>query len=272
LSGTQPLELPTDHPRQGTSQHRGAAASFGITEEITEKLKQLGRREGSTLFMALLAAFGVVMGRAVGQDDFLIGTDVAGRNHAATEKLIGFFVNQLVLRVDLSGNPTFRELLQRIRQTTLDAYARQDVPFEKLVDQISPERTLARSPLFQVKLVLQNTPRESLSIPGLTVRPLDIQDKTAKFDMLINMRDTSSGIAASNQYDADLFDAATVSSLMGLYAAALKFLASEPKALELTLDQFIRGTEELALRLAQETIGTAFRKRSAAAKPLGTHA
>jgi non-ribosomal peptide synthetase component F len=174
------------------------------------------------------------------------------------------------LRLNLAGSHSFRELLQRVRQTTLDAYSRQEIPFEKLVEEISPERTLARTPLFQVKLVLQNTPRESLSIPGLTVRPLDIQDKTAKFDMLLNIRDTATGIAGWNQYDEDLFDPATMNSLMHLYAAALRFLATEPAALEMSIDTFLRGTEELAHRLMQETAATVFRKR-ASANALSTH-
>src|SRR6267142_2519108 len=154
------LELPTDKVRPGVASHRGGWVRFELSEELTGKLKELSRREGVTLFMMLLAAFQVLLSRWAGQDDVVVGTDVANRNRLETEGLIGFFVNQLVLRTDMGGNPSFREVLRRVREVTLGAYAHQDLPFEKLVEELAPVRDISRNPLFQVKLVFQAAPAE----------------------------------------------------------------------------------------------------------------
>src|SRR5262249_24325023 len=145
---------------------RVANLQFTLSADLTKELKLLNRREGVTMFMTLLAAFQIVLGRYAGQDDVVIGTDVANRNRLETERLIGFFINQLVLRTNLSGNPTFGEILRRTREITLAAYAYQDVPFEKLVEELAPGRDLSRAPLFQVKLVMQNVRRESIELAG----------------------------------------------------------------------------------------------------------
>ena len=156
------LDLLTDHRRPEVLSHRGQAVRVEIAKETTEKLRRISRQEGVTLFMTLLAGFQVVLGRWAGQRDVAVGTDIANRNWKETEGLIGFFVNQLVMRTDVGGNPTLQELLRRVRETTLEAYRHQDVPFERVVEEMQPERSLNRSPLFGVKLVLQNVVQEEM--------------------------------------------------------------------------------------------------------------
>jgi hypothetical protein len=261
LAGAPALELPTDWPRPVVPAHRGKTEVFEVGIQTAEILKALSQREGVTLFMTLLSALAVVLGHASRQEDLLIGTDVANRNHLHTERLIGFFVNQLVLRVNLSGNPTLRELFKRVRQTTLAAYTHQDVPFEKVVEDLAPERSLARAPLFQVKFVLQNTPQEEFQLPDLAVESLEVEDTTSKFDMLLNMADTGQGLAGWNQYDSDLWEASTARSLMSLYCACLQFVASTDKIMDTRMDDLIRGAEQLMRRSLEETSGVVFRKR-----------
>ena len=152
------LALPTDHPRPAVQTDQGATYSFTLSSELTDQLKELSQQEGVTLFMTLLAAFQVLLYRYSNQTDIVVGSPIANRTHAEIERLIGFFVNTLVLRTDLSGNPSFRELLKRVREVTLAAYAHQDLPFEKLVEELNPKRDLSHSPLFQVMFVLQNAP------------------------------------------------------------------------------------------------------------------
>ena len=174
LAGLPPLlELPTDRPRPAVQSYRGASRPVRLPAGLTRQVEALARREGATLFMVLLAGFQALLARSSGQDDLAVGSPVAGRNRVETEGLIGFFVNTLVLRGDLSGaSPSFRELLGRVRETALAAYLHQDVPFEKLVEELAPERSLAHTPLFQVMLVLQNAPVESLEIRDLRLRPV----------------------------------------------------------------------------------------------------
>ena len=153
------LELPSDRPRPPVQSVRGATQRFVLPRALSQALRQLSRQEGATLFMTLLAAFQVLLARYTGQDDIVVGSPIAGRTHTELEDLIGFFVNTLVLRTNLAGDPTFRELLGRVRAVTLEAYAHQDVPFERLVEELQPQRDLSRAPLVQVLFVLQNSPR-----------------------------------------------------------------------------------------------------------------
>ena len=174
LKGLPPLlTLPTDRPRPGEQTFRGSTEIFALPVELSEKLQALSREQGVTLFMTLLSAFAVLLGRYAGQRDVAVGTPIANRTRRETEGLIGFFVNTLVMRHDLSGDPRFVDLLKRTRETALQAYAHQDVPFEQLVEELNPERSLSHSPLFQVMFVLQNMPFEELELPGLEVLPLD---------------------------------------------------------------------------------------------------
>ncbi|MDB4896752.1 MAG: amino acid adenylation domain protein, partial [Firmicutes bacterium] len=187
LTGVEVLQLPTDHPRPAVPTRTGALASLKLTQALTEGLKAVGRQEGVTLFMTLLAAFQALLHRYTHQADIAVGSPVANRNRAETEGLIGFFVNTLVLRTDLSGNPTFRELLERVRENTLGAYSHQDMPFEQLVEALQPERDLSHSPLFQVMFVLQNVPVPALELSELTLTPLAVESGAAKFDLSLAM-------------------------------------------------------------------------------------
>ena len=161
------LNLPTDRPRPARQSYRGARQSIELSSELTQGLKALGRKEGVTLYMTLLAAFQTLLHRYTGQDDIVVGSPIANRNRIEIEGLIGFFVNTLVLRTDHSGNPPFRELLRRVRETALEAYAHQDLPFEKLVEELRPDRDLSCSPLFQAMFVFQNAPARELNLKAL---------------------------------------------------------------------------------------------------------
>ena len=189
------LELPTDKPRPPVQGHRGASVPVRLPSATWEALKALARREGVTPFMLLLAAFQVLLHRHSGQEDISVGTPIAGRTRAETQGLIGLFVNTLVLRTHLGGNPSFRQLLQRVRDTTLGAYAHQDVPFEKLVEELRPVRHLSHSPLFQVMLVLQPDPLPGFTLPGLTLSHVELESRTSKFDLTLSLSESAQGLA-----------------------------------------------------------------------------
>ncbi len=222
------LELPSDHPRPAVRSFRGAVERFELDQELSEKLRALSQRESVTLFMLLLAVFKVLLMKYSGQADLVIGADVANRNRAETENLIGFFVNMLVLRTDLSGDPTFRDLLQRVREVCLEAYAHQDLPFEKLVEELQPERSLNHSPLFQVVLVLQNAPLKELHLPELTLSPVGGESGTAKFDLVFGLLEAEKRLIGSLEYSRDLFEAATIKRLLGHYQTLLAAVVADP--------------------------------------------
>jgi hypothetical protein len=254
LSGAPTLDLPTDRPRSIVARRRGAEVQFGLSSEITEQLKRISRREGATLFMTLVAGLKIVLSQYTGQEDLLIGTDVANRNRLETEGLIGFFVNQLVLRTDLSGDPSFREILRRVRRTVLDAYGRQDVPFEKVVDEVAPARRADRAPLFQVKLVLQNIPDHDLHSLDLTISALSVNDSTPKFDILLNLIETAEGLVGHNQYDSDLFDSSTMRGLLRFYEAALSVIATEGALIDLPKSALLRAINQRAGSLLTQKV------------------
>ncbi|MBW8873686.1 MAG: non-ribosomal peptide synthase/polyketide synthase [Acidobacteria bacterium] len=238
LAGLPPLlEMPTDRPRPGVQSFRGAARPVRLPAELVRQAAALGRHEGATLFMVLLAAFQALLARTSGQDDLAVGSPVAGRTHRELEPLIGFFVNTLVLRGDLTGAPTFRELLGRVRETALAAWLHQDVPFERLVEELAPERSLAHAPLFQVVLVLQNAPVESLEIENLRLQPVDIEGTTAKFDLTVNLSEHDGGLVGIVEHATDLFDAATIDRLVIHYERLLTAALAAPE----------RSTAELPL-------------------------
>jgi amino acid adenylation domain-containing protein len=221
------LGLPTDRPRPAVQSYRGARHAFGLPGPLSEALRGLSRREGATPFMTLLAALQALLGRYTGQADVSVGSPVANRNRAETEGLIGFFVNTLVLRTDLSGNPTFRELLGRVRAVALGAYAHQDLPFEQLVGALQPERDLSRSPLFQVLFVLQNAPLPALRLGQLTLSPVEVEGGTAKFDLTLSLMDTGQGLEGALEYNTDLFDAATVARMAEHFQTLLAGIAAD---------------------------------------------
>ncbi|HEU4508047.1 MAG TPA: amino acid adenylation domain-containing protein [Pyrinomonadaceae bacterium] len=225
------LELPTDYPRPAVQTFRGAHQSLTLSPELTTELKALTQREGVTLFMTLLAAFQTLLSRYSGQDDIVIGTPIAGRNRAETENLIGFFINTLVLRTDLNGNPTFEELLRRVREVALGAYAHQEVPFEKLVEELQPERDMSRAPLFQVMLVLQNTPSaEVVKIEGLEVTREGSESGTAKFDLMLSVSETNDGrLQTLWEYNTDLFRSRTIDRMMDHFEVLLNSVVQHPE-------------------------------------------
>ncbi|MFD3167090.1 amino acid adenylation domain-containing protein [Herpetosiphon sp. NSE202] len=207
------LDLPTDYPRPFVQNFRGALYHFNLAEQLVGELKGLSRHEGSTLFMTLLAAFQTLLYRYSGQADFAVGTPIANRHHAQLEQVFGFFLNMLVIRGDLAGNPSFREVLKRVRETALQAYAHQDLPFEKVVDALQPERDLSRSPLFQVMFVLQHDNQFNWDLPDVQVTALPADYTTAKFDLTLTMVETQTGLRASFEYNQDLFSHATIAQM-----------------------------------------------------------
>jgi len=238
LAGLPPLlDLPTDRPRPAVQSFRGASRPALLPAGLTRQAQTLGRREGATLFMVLLAGFQLLLARTGGQDDLAVGSPVAGRNRTEIEGLIGFFVNTLVLRGDLTGAPSFRELLGRVRETALAAYLHQDVPFEKLVEELAPERSLAQTPLFQVMLILQNAPAENLEIRDLRLRLVSGAATTAKFDLMLNLAESDGGLSGFLEYATDLFDATTISRLLDRFERLLAaaFAAPDLSALVLPL-------------------------------------
>ena len=216
------LELPTDRPRPLVQTFNGANYTFHISLELLQAINTLCQQEGVTLFMLLLAAFKVLLARNTNQSDILVGSPIANRNHAQLEGLIGFFVNTLVLRTDLGQNPTFRELLKRVRQTTLEAYSNQDIPFEQLVALLQPERNLSISPFFQVMLVLQNVPVRYEPLVGIEVEPYGVEETTAKFDMTLFFEEHVYGLEGKFEYNTDLFDRETIIGLAEQFSRLLE--------------------------------------------------
>jgi amino acid adenylation domain-containing protein len=223
------LSLPTDRPRPSVQTERGARYTFTIPQDLTGEIVALSRRAGATLFMTLLAAFKVVLARYSGQTDILVGSPIAGRTHTETEALIGFFVNTLVLRTNLRGNPSFRELLQQVREVALSAYAHGETPFEKLVEELQPQRDLSRTPLFQVMFVLHNTPASSLELPDLKLELLEVDRKMTPFDLSLAITETEQGLMGALEYNTDLFDAGTMQRMMDHLVVVLRGIVADPE-------------------------------------------
>ncbi len=227
LGGELPvLELPADRPRPARQRYRGAAANIEVSAELSGRLQELGREGGATLFMTLLAAFKVLLWRYSGQAEILVGTPIANRNRAETENLIGFFVNTLVLRTQVSGGESFRELLAQVRETTLGAYEHQDVPFEKLVEELQPERSLSHQPLFQILFALGDW--EDLELSGLEWSWMQTDIHYVKFDMTLTMAVEEDRIGGAVIYNVDLFDAATIKLMVGQFELVLESIAANP--------------------------------------------
>lgn len=223
------LELPTDRPRQATESFRGDVAYVTLPSTLRDKLNRLSRNHGTTMFMTLLAGFQVLLSRHSGQDDIVVGTAIANRTHPDLEKVIGFFLNTLPLRTRLNDDPSFAEILARAKDTALGAYAHQDMPFEKLVEELKPERSLSHSPLVQVFFVLQNAPTESFEMKGLALKHVPSGTKTVKGDMYLSMHESQNGIEGRLEYSTDLFDAATMERLLGHFQTLLEAAADNPE-------------------------------------------
>jgi len=223
LSGSLPiLNLPTDFPRPAVQTFQGARQTWELPSYLSLALAGLGQQEKATLFMTLLAAFKTLLYRYTGQTDILVGSPIANRNLREIEALIGFFVNTLVLRSDLNGNPTFRELLRSVREVALGAYAHQDVPIEKLVEELQPERDLSYSPLFQVGFALQNGLTQTLELPGLTLNSHEIDTGTANFDLMLFLEETERGLTATWEYSTNLFQPSTIARMQGHFQILLE--------------------------------------------------
>jgi len=230
LQGIPPvIELPLDKPRPAYQTYNGDFKTFSIPKATTESLKNLSREQDVTLFMTLLSAYYVLLHRYAGQDDICVGSPIANRNRKETEAMIGFFVNTLVLRANLHGNPTFSELLQRTKETTLGAFAHQDLPFETLVEELQPERDMSHSPLFQVMFVLNNAPVEKLELPGVELSVVEIENKTSKFDLILNVFEDDKGLQCKIEYNTDLFEAATIERLSRHYQTLLNSIVQTPQ-------------------------------------------
>lgn len=238
------LQLPTVCPREEVKTNRGATQSFRIPSNLSKALQVLSRQKGVTLFMLLLASFQILLQRYTHQDDIVVGTDVANRNRAETEQLIGFFVNLLVLRTDLSGNPSFPELLQRVREMALGAYAHQDLPFDKLVETLQPQRQANHTPLFQVLFVLQNAPMPALELPELTLSLLDVEQETTRFDLGLFLTETDQEIEGNWQYNADLFEETTIKCMSAHFETLLKSIVAQPDARINTLEIYTSVEKE----------------------------
>ena len=221
------LELPTDRPRPAVQTFRGAQQTVSLPRELHNELLALSRCEGVTPFILLLTAFKALLVHYTGQDDIVVGSPLAGRTQTETENLIGFFVNPLVLRTNLSGNPTFREMLRRVRDTALGAFAHQDVPFEKLVAELRPERSLSYNPIFQTAFALHNQTTPALQMAGLSLSPIKLGAVTAKFDLYVSLRETPDEWSVTIEYNTDLFDHATIERMLGHYQNLLTGVISD---------------------------------------------
>jgi amino acid adenylation domain-containing protein len=229
LAGAPPvLELPTDRPRPAVQSARGGSCQFELPQTVVAALNALGQRESTTPFMTLLAAFLVLVHRYSREEDVVVGVPVANRGRREIERLIGFFVNTLALRTDLSGNPTFRELLARVRQVCLGAYAHQELPFERLVEELQPQRDLSRSPIFQVSFIFQNIPMPDFTVAGLRLEPLYVESTTARFDLELQVIERPDGIDGWFEYNSDLFDRTTVERMSEHLQLLVQNLVAEP--------------------------------------------
>ena len=221
------LELPTDHVRPAVQTFRGAVEQVMFSRKLSEGLQEVSRRTGATLYMVLLAAFKVLLSRYTGQEEIIVGSPIAGRNRVETEGLIGFFVNTLVLRTDVRGEASFAEVVKRVREVVLEGHAHQEVPFEKLVEELKPERDLSRSPLFQVMFVLRNTPTAVLELPGIELGVLNAESGSAKFDLMLSMAEVTDGLVGWFEYNTDLFETTTIRRMFGHFETLLEAIVAD---------------------------------------------
>jgi amino acid adenylation domain-containing protein len=229
MAGAAPmLDLPTDYPRPEKRSVKGAQESILLSANLSDSIGKLSRQESATLFMTLLAAFQTLLFRYSGQEDIVVGSPVAGRSMLETEDLIGAFVNTLALRADFAGKPSFREFLGRVRTTTLGAFSNQDVPFEKLVEELNPERKGNRTPLFQAMFAFQNSQTLEIAIDGLTLRPLKIPDAKAKFDLTLEAEEEADGLRLCFEYNSQLFRPETIRRMLGHFQNLLEAIVANP--------------------------------------------
>jgi amino acid adenylation domain-containing protein len=224
------LELPTDHPRAPIPTHRGRTLRFGLSQELTTRVKELSRQHGATLFMVLLAGLQILLSRYTDEMDIAVGTAIANRSLTETEQIIGFFLNTVVLRTRLTGNPTVRELLVRVREVCLGAYSHQDLPFEKLVEELQPERDLSRSPLFQTMLVLQNTPEEVVLFPEMRAEKMVLKNQLASYDLMVTAVEKEKRLEFAFEYSTDLFNETTIERMQHHFENLLRAMVEAPES------------------------------------------
>jgi amino acid adenylation domain-containing protein/non-ribosomal peptide synthase protein (TIGR01720 family) len=230
LDGISTLQLPTDRPRSALQIFQGKTYSWQIPQDLTTALETFSQKAGVTLFMTLLTAFNTLLHRYTGQDDIVVGSAIANRNWAESEGIIGLFVNSLALRTQIQGNPSFNELLSQVRDMTLAAYAHQDLPFEKLVDELQPERDLSRNPLFQVWFGLHNLPIPTLQIGDLTLTPIEVERGTTQFDLSLDIYIGEKGLTGAVEYSTELFEAGTIVRIVEHFQTLLYGIVANPQA------------------------------------------
>ncbi|RKH30864.1 non-ribosomal peptide synthetase, partial [Corallococcus sicarius] len=266
------LELPTDFPRPPVLSNRGGRVPVRLSKELSRAVESLAQREGATSFMVLLSAWQLLLSRYSGQDDLLVGTPIAGRRHTETEDLIGFFVNTLVLRARVDGASTFREWLAQVRESTLGAFEHQDVPFEKLVEELQSQRDLSRSALFQAFFAMQNVPVQALALPSLSLHPLgDDEEGLTKFELSLDLSETQEGLIGALQYSVDLFSPVTAGRMANHFQVLLEGLIARPdqRLSELPLltpderQQLLHAWNDTAGEPATTTFPAAFEQQAA---------
>ncbi len=268
LGGDLPvLQLPIDRPRPPLQTFRGAMRSLMLPVTLLKALRTLSRKEGVTLFMTLLGAFQTLLHRYSGQEDILTGTPIANRNRLETEGLIGFFVNTLVMRTDMSGDPTFNELLARVRADALGAYAHQDLPFEKLVEELKPRRDLSRNPIFQVAFTYESSPRKALALPGLTLSPLENEYVSVRFDLVVLVSERDEGLKVAFNYNTDLFNEATINKMLAFYELILQNVVIQPEIRLSRLVQIVNEAEREQQAARQKEFKEARRRMLQNLKP-----
>ena len=248
LAGAPPvLDLPTDRPRAEADNYRGAMHPFLLSEHVSESVRQISRQERATQFMVLLAAFKILLYRLTAQTDLVVGTDLANRNQPETEGLIGFFLNHLVLRTDLSGDPSFREVVRRVRATALGAYTHQELPFDMLVEALRPERSINHAPVFQTLFVVDNIPRNTTDFAGLSHERFVTDFPVSKFDLALFMGDRQEEMTGLWVYRTDLFEASSIMQISVQFAALLAELLAHPDLPVADID--LRSESERAAEL-----------------------
>jgi amino acid adenylation domain-containing protein len=246
------LDLPADRPRPPAPTFHGADVYLGLPSDLTRRLREISAANGATLFMGLLAGFQILLQRATGHDDVVVGTDVANRNVAEIEGLIGFFINHIVLRTNLEGNPPFTEVLRRVREVTLAGYTHQDLPFDTLVRALNVPRDASRAPLFQILFVLQNVPRSPVHLSTVTLEPIELAGGGSKFDMGLFLAETPDGLIGKWSYSTDLFDASTIERMARHFEQLLQSIADSPEAPISTLEMLTAAEREARASRARE--------------------
>ena len=256
------LPLTTDRPRSTVQSFKGKHQRFALSPELSLSLNKLSQQQGVTLFMTLLAAFDVLLYRYTEQQDILIGSPIANRNQKEIEGLIGCFINTLVIRIDLSGEPSFLELLQRVKAKAIAAYAHQDLPFEMLVEALEPERDLSYTPLFQVMFVLQNSPMPRIEIDELTLSYLETENETAKFDLTLSIENQDTGLVGTWEYNTDLFDSSSIERMTGHFISLLSGIIANPELPITRLPLLTEKEQDVLLRSWSKTTKSYNQERS----------